>query len=275
MHCIFINLDRQSDRRTFVERNFDRYADPDWTLHRFPAIDASHLPARFAAGPLRDGEKACFASHVGALDRALELPGDVMILEDDVWLGPRSAELVNEARGALAGTACDVLYPDACIVDPRQMLDLFLQRREWEATRRSRLLDLRDLKFAAATVYLVREHAKSALAARLATITRFDVPFDLVLRNLVLGGELTARAAFPFATSLSLHAEQSQVQPGDTVVADTCWNAFRRLVCADSETLRVECPGGFGDALPACDVAAITDFAQVLAFQLSPAFPAK
>ena len=101
------------------------------------------------------------------------------------------------------------------------------------------------------------------------------MPFDLVLRNLVFGGELTARVAFPFATSLSIHAEQSQVQPGDTVVADTCWNAFRRLVCADADTLRAECPGGFGEALPGCDETAITDFARVLAFQLSPTFPAK
>jgi hypothetical protein len=275
MHCIYLNLDRQTDRRAFVERGFDRYADPDWTLHRFPAVDASTLSVRFAAGTLLDAEKACFASHVGALERALELPGDVMILEDDVWFGPRTADLLNEARSALAGTACDLLYPDVCIVDPRQMLDLFLLRRDWETTHRSRLLDLRDLKFAGATAYVVRAQAKAALAAHLGAVTQFDVPFDLVLRDLVHGGALAARAIFPFATSLSGHAERSQIQPGDTVVADTCWNAFRRLVCADGETLRTACPHGFGGTLPACEIAPIADFARVLAFRLSPAFPVK
>lgn len=275
MHCIYLNLDRQTDRRAFVERNFDRHADPDWTLHRFPAIDAARLPPRFATGALRDVEKACFASHVGALEMALGLPGDVMLLEDDVWFGPRSAELVNEARRALAGTVCDLIYPDVCIVDARQMLDLFLLRREWDTTRRTQLLDLRELKFAGATAYVVRDHAKAPLVARLAAMAQVDVPFDLVLRNLVLQGDVTARATFPFATSLSMHAEQSQIQPGATVLADTCWNAFRRLVCVDAEALRVDVPAGFGERLPPTDDPAVAAFARVLACRLAPAFPVK
>lgn len=275
MHCIHLNLDRQTDRREFVERNFGRHADPDWTLHRFPAIDATALPARFATGSLRAAEKACFASHVGALVMALGLAGDVMILEDDVWFGPRSAELVNEARRLLAGTACDLIYPDTCIVDARQMLDLFLLRQEWDTTRRTRLLDARELRFAGATAYVVREHAKAPLAARLAGIDRFDTPFDLVLRDLVARGDLAARTIFPFATSLSAHAEHSQIQPGDTVVADTCWNAFRRIVCADAGRLRDEVPAGFGERLPIGTDDAIADFARVLAFRIAPTFPVK
>ncbi|MDD5247609.1 MAG: glycosyltransferase family 25 protein [Rhodocyclaceae bacterium] len=275
MHCIYINLDRQTERRAFVEENFDVRADPDWTLHRFDAVDAGRLPQRCAAGALRPSEKAAFASHFGAVEKSLDYPGATLILEDDVWFGPRAAEMLNAARAELAGKDWDLLFTDVCVVAPPAMLDLFLMRRAWEQHRQATLLNLQRMPFAGATAYLVNAGAKQKLLAMLKEHERLDVPYDLVLRNLIQQGRLSAFVVFPFATSLSAHAEASQIQLQDTAITDACWNAFRRLVCADadSDELAVsQWQAAFGERYRDPRVEALCD---ILGLCLSPKLPAK
>ena len=54
-------------------------------------------------------------------------------------------------------------------------------------------------------------------------------------------------------------------------------NILLHMVSGQQLTGRVIIPTthGFGGTLPACEIAPIADFARVLAFRLSPAFPVK
>lgn len=234
MHCIYINLERQAERRDFLEENFAAYADPSWTLHRFEAVDAGRLPLSFREGAMRDSEKACFASHVGALEMALQFPGDSMILEDDACFGPRSAEMIRLALETSRKGPWDLLFTDACIVDAPGMLELYEMRKDWEQHRSVLLADLRRMRFAGATAYIVSEQAKGRLLDYLKGMTHFDHPYDLVLRDLIQLGRFSAHVVLPFATSLSVYADVSQIQTSATAATEICWNAFRRLIWVDA-----------------------------------------
>jgi GR25 family glycosyltransferase involved in LPS biosynthesis len=233
MHCIYINLDSQIERRQFVEQNFAKFMPSGWTLHRYSAFDASRK-AELPEGKLRDSEKACFLSHVGALEQALTLPGnEVLILEDDVYFGPNSARLISEAL-SMVPPALEVLFTDVCVIAPEDMVNLFLLRRTYEQERTVKLLNLSKIVFAGATAYLVRKSSCAKLIRALKNLPRLDLPYDLVLRQWIAQHQLSAYAIFPFATSLSYYADSSQIQPKESEINEICWNAFRRLVCVDA-----------------------------------------
>lgn len=274
MHCIYINLDQQIERRNFVEDNFSHHVPANWALHRFTAIDSKYLPEGLL-GKLRDTEKACFLSHIGALEMAMTFAGDVLILEDDVWFGPSSIGLIDMARQSLGENEWDLLFTDLCIVNPRDMLDLFQLRKEWDNSKQVRLLDLSKTMFAGATAYIVRQESKSKLLQALKRLTRLDAPYDLVLRHWIQQQQLTARGIFPFATSLSLYAESSQVQLKETEVTDACWNAFRRLVCVDANDLELTVPALSATFGQDYRHKSTEVFANILALRLSPKFPIK
>ena len=275
MDCLYINLDAQKQRRKFVESNFAMWADPGWKLHRYRAVSKEDLPDRFRSGRIRDSEKACFASHVGALEHALEFSGDTLIVEDDVWFGPQSANVINESRRQLHGRRWDILFADLCVPDPQAMLTLFQMRRACEKSHQFRLLDPKSLKlFAGATAYLVNASSKGKLLEMFSKVDRIDVPYDLQLRNWIKQDKLTSFVIFPFATSLSKYADSSQIQLNEYVQAEHCMNDFRRLACADAghPELPTQSGGVAADDFAERDLEA---FLSILKVRLSSKFPLK
>lgn len=234
MECFYINLDAENDRRTSLEQNFERRADPGWRLNRFSAIHGKTLP-HLPPGSLSNSEKACFLSHREAIRHGCKTPEHFFILEDDVWFGPRSAELILEAISRLQSSHWDVLFTDVCIYEPAVMLELFLRRRQTDESQWPELLDLRTFGFAGATAYIVNHQSANRLLAQLDSIKIMDTPYDLLLRRWATTGEIQAWCVFPFATSLSGFAENSQIQPEQTKHIELFWNMYRRMICADAD----------------------------------------
>ena len=112
-NVFFINLDRRTDRRKFMEDQFAKYSI---NATRMSAVDAQNLPEAVKDYYLEDfvvrwntkierklGRIACYLSHKLVLEMALERNLDnVLIMEDDCII--LSDELVNLPTGA------DILY---------------------------------------------------------------------------------------------------------------------------------------------------------------------
>jgi GR25 family glycosyltransferase involved in LPS biosynthesis len=234
MRVTYINLDRETGRRTGLEANFAAHNQHGWTLSRFSALDAAALDAQGIQTTLRPSEAACFLSHRGAIEQSLVWPGNAMILEDDCQFGASTQQLVVDAIRNMPRD-WDLLYTDICVPNFQAMIELFLLRRQ-RASRAS-LIPLRGMPFAGATAYVINEKSKPVLAELFAQCD-LDIPYDLWLRQLVYDGVLTAFATFPFATTLSPEAETSQIQGADQASINAVWNGFRRMMWYQADTNR-------------------------------------
>ena len=103
---VFINLERDAERRTRLLAELQQI---DMPSERFPAVWWADVPpeqasrwysddlnARQYYKPLRNGEKGCYASHIGAWQQLLASDAPALVvLEDDVRLTPQFADVVN------------------------------------------------------------------------------------------------------------------------------------------------------------------------------------
>lgn len=237
MKCIYINLDRATDRRSRFEENWTAHRGADWQLERFPAVDTRYVEENRVPGKLRPPEKGCFLSHCAALAMNLDTTEPLFILEDDSVFGPRSADTIDHFLKASAGVEWDIVFTEVGILFPAAMIELFKLRRELEARNEVRLLDLADYIFAGATGYIVNPRSVTKLATLLGACQELDVPYDLYLRRLIHEKKLKALMFFPFVTTLSHHSGPSQIR--DEGAADRLWIAFRQLVTQDRELDKV------------------------------------
>lgn len=107
---IFINLDRASDRRAFMEAQGERLG---LSLERFPAVSSDDVDDATVASigrswerPLTRPEIGCFLSHRSLWARIAAGDGPVLVMEDDVALSPRLPRLLPTIAGL---GRCDVL----------------------------------------------------------------------------------------------------------------------------------------------------------------------
>jgi GR25 family glycosyltransferase involved in LPS biosynthesis len=238
MRVTYINLDRETARRRALEENFAATNSLGWTLSRYAAVDGATLNTAALGTTLGASESACFLSHRAAIEESRRHAGHAMITEDDVLFGPSSQRMVMQAIRSLP-PHWDLLYTDVCIPNIQSMIELFLLRRERGG--RSTLVPLRGLPFAGATAYIVNERTKQRLADLFVT-SGIQMPYDLWLRQLVYDGTLAAYATFPFVTTLSAHAESSQIQSTQNSSILGIWNAFRRLMWYDADPVRAASP---------------------------------
>jgi hypothetical protein len=229
MKCVMINLEAETARRAAVDAAFAAAPHAGWELTIFPAV--TREAANLTSGSLSPSEKACFASHRQALANALADEGPVWIVEDDVQFGPHSFAAADAAL-AQAGD-WDILFTEVCVPDPPDMAKL---AASWPARADDfRLIDARALIFAGATSYLLSGPGKRRLAAQLGELATLDRPYDLLLRDLCHAGDLAGRVIFPFVTTISPHADASQIRDGGQPLSEAVWNTFRRLMYADRD----------------------------------------
>lgn len=230
MKYLYINLESATQRRAFVEANFGESTGGGRALQRVPAIDVAAVQARGIAGSTLPGEKACYLSHLDALTRSLAHDEDVLIAEDDVLFSPLSTGIIEGVRPAFAGVEWDVVFTDLCIPRIPAMLKIFDLVKH--ARRKGELYYLQlkgDFFFAGSTSYIVNKDSRRKLLD-LMTLERLDQPYDLTLRDLIATGKLTAFVILPFATSLSKHGDNTQIQAEDYAPTELVWNSFRRLM---------------------------------------------
>lgn len=228
LKCVFLNLDSAADRRAAIEESFSAAA-PGLTLERFPAIGADQ--AAGFPGSLSASQKGCLLSHRAALAASLETPESLFVLEDDAVFSRFTFPVVSQLL--TSAEDWDVLFTDVGFWEPAALVELTRKRRELGG--KVTLLELAGAQFFGANAYVVRGPSKAKLAALLSRVDRLDVPYDLLLRRLVSTGEVKARACFPFVTTLSSAANQSQISAADRGFFNRAVNTFRRLMFVDRD----------------------------------------
>jgi GR25 family glycosyltransferase involved in LPS biosynthesis len=190
-----------------------------------------------ALPPVRPGELACFLSHLKVIDMAQDIDGDIMVIEDDALFGPNSQQAIRTIIGLSSRAKWDLMATDVCISNPLQMIQLLALRRK--QPDRVESLDLKSFDFGGTTAYVINRERKARVLAVLKAMLPLAMPYDLLLRRLCRDDHLQMRVIFPFATSLSCHAEGSQIQTGGSDLTERLWNAFRRLIWFDRDLAEV------------------------------------
>ena len=235
MECVYINLDASAARRRNLEASFSTHRKDGWRLTRFPAISVDHLASNPVPGPLSAREKACFLSHRQVMADHSAGPAPVFILEDDATFGTQTCEAIDRFLRDNPQLDWDVLFTDICVPDVATMVNLIKVRHRLTSEHRVSLLNLNQMSFAGATAYLVNGRSKRKLSALLASATSLDLPYDLLLRQLIHQRQINGYCFFPFITSLSADSESSQIQDAGTQSTDLIWNTYRKMIWTDRD----------------------------------------
>ena len=236
MRAVYINLESATARRQSIEASWARAARPGWSLQRFPAVRVASADYRgerlrpAATGrKLTPAEEGCYLSHRMIIDQIDEHEGPVLVLEDDAVFCPESLDIIGGFVGSDEAAGWDVIYTDVIVTHASWMVDLFRLRRSL-APRQIRVLDLQRQGFASSTAYVVMPRALDALSDALREERSERVPYDMALRSLVYRRRIRACALFPFPTSVSAEADDSQIQNVSASTADLLWNTYRRMM---------------------------------------------
>lgn len=222
---VFINLDRDAERR---ERLQSQLRELPLASQRFPAVWWADVPpaqaqkwysdalnARQYYKPLRNGEKGCYASHIGAWRQLLasEAPA-LVVLEDDVRLTPQFTEVI-EAIAALQ--------------EPWDMVKLLGRDREKTRSQRpltgtTLLVDYARVPSMTAGYVVSRSGAAKLLASR----QPFGRPIDVDLRFWWECGDLRILGVSPAAIALDDTSLVSSIwDQRDALTLPQRWRKFR------------------------------------------------
>ncbi len=221
---VFINLDRDAERRT---RLLAELQSIDMPSERFPAVWWADVPpeqtsrwysdalnARQYYKPLRNGEKGCYASHIGAWQQLLASDSPALVvLEDDVRLTPQFAEVVNAI---------------AALQEPWDMVKLLGRDREKVRSERplvpgTALVDYARVPSMTAGYVVSRAGATKLLAHR----QPFGRPIDVDLRFWWQCDQLRILGVSPTAIALDDTSEVSSIwDTRDTLTPGQRWRKF-------------------------------------------------
>ncbi|MDH4464076.1 MAG: glycosyltransferase family 25 protein [Acidovorax sp.] len=222
---VFINLDRDAERRARLQAQLDQLPLPS---QRFPAVWWADVPATQAQRwysdalnarqyykPLRNGEKGCYASHIGAWQQLLASDAPALVvLEDDVRLTPQFAEVIEAI---------------AALTEPWDMVKLL--GRDREKTRSQRPLTANTLLVDYARVpsmtagYVI---SRAGAARLLESRQPFGRPIDVDLRFWWECGDLRILGVSPAAIELDDTSLVSSIwDERDTLTPAQRWRKFR------------------------------------------------
>lgn len=221
---VFINLDRDAERRTRLLAELQQI---DMQSERFPAVWWADVPpeqasrwysddlnARQYYKPLRNGEKGCYASHIGAWQQLLASDAPALVvLEDDVRLTPQFADVVNAI---------------AALQEPWDMVKLLGRDREKVRSQRplvhgTALVDYSRVPSMTAGYVVSRAGAAKLLAHR----QPFGRPIDVDLRFWWECDQLRILGVSPSAIALDDTSEVSSIwDTRDTLTPGQRWRKF-------------------------------------------------
>ena len=221
---VFINLDKDSERRTRIEGQLAHLGLPG---ERLPAVWWKHLPPAeqsllYSAErnhglyyqPLVDGEKGCYASHIQAWRQLLASDAPALVvLEDDVRLRPQFADVVNAI---------------AALQEPWDMVKLLGRDREKVRSQRplvhgTALVDYSRVPSMTAGYVVSRAGAAKLLAHR----QPFGRPIDVDLRFWWECDQLRILGVSPSAIALDDTSEVSSIwDTRDTLTPGQRWRKF-------------------------------------------------
>ncbi|MBU3651210.1 MAG: hypothetical protein FGM28_13040 [Limnohabitans sp.] len=238
----YINLHDQEARRSALRANLAQTMPAEVAIHRVEAATPKDVMTIGLGGTIRDVEKACYLSHLRALQQACTHAAHAYILEDDAHLGVQSFARIGTAIAQLAqrGEAWDLLYTQFMPVKPEHMVELLRIRNECLHKNAQLQADTRRMLLAGSCAYVVNASSKVHLRALLQRPSALHQPVDRYYWQLARDGKLQTRVAFPLPSSVAPEAVTSQIQEANKAQASLLWNVFMRLCAAERDLDSIE-----------------------------------
>jgi GR25 family glycosyltransferase involved in LPS biosynthesis len=234
---LYINLDSSWDRRKRMEAELSNLGLTD-KYERFEAIRGDGTKEQ-SQTTLPGGQLGCWLSHLAIWRQAESKGSHLHVLEDDAALSPLLPRVLDELQ--LDESSWDLIFTDVYFhppPTPEQFAQLCSARRAFLKEKRVSLIDLRQLAFTGTTSYLVNQHCLKRLGELLQGRWQSNQTIDVVLQQLIRRGELRARVAFPFLSTITPEHEQSTT--GLQGPAIKALDAFRQawFYAADPDAIR-------------------------------------
>jgi len=234
LNIYYINLDSAIERRIALEKNLNQIRASGITINRIHAFDANYIQQHQVPGSIRSTEKACFLSHIKAIEMSLLQPGPALIIEDDISLGSQSISQI-QALIDKVGLSIDLLFAEICISSLPSMFQLYMLKRELLRENKIEVLQTQLFDFAGATAYILNHQSKSKLLKMMQKIKSFDLPYDLVLKQLILNGTISSGFIFPFVATLTSNSLNTDIQLAADELPNVVYHSFRKLMYLDAQ----------------------------------------
>lgn len=234
MQCRYINLDHATEHRAALEASFEKASRPGWSLSRFKAIDTAEVDARLIRGARSSAEKGCFLSHKSVIEAHAGGAGHLLVLEDDVEFGSATFEIIDGFLQNNPDAEWDLLFLDVCVIGIEDLLKMYFNRRDLINKRNVMPLDLAKIGFFGTNAYIVNAGSVGKLVSVLEAGFPVDIEYDIYLSHQIARQQLKAAVLFPFVTTLSRHATQSQIQVSRMDKLNLVRNLLRNLLWLES-----------------------------------------
>ena len=234
---LYINLASSLARRKRMEAQFSSLGLAD-RYQRFEAIRGEGAKEQ-SETTLPGGQLGCWLSHLAIWRQAESKGSHLHVLEDDAALSPLLPRVLDELQ--LDESSWDLIFTDVYFhppPTPEQFAQLCSARGAFLKEKRVSLIDLRQLAFTGTTSYLVNQNCLKRLGELLQGRWQSNQTIDVVLQQLIRRGELRARVAFPFLSTIAPEHEQSTT--GLQGPAIKALDAFRKawFYAADPDAIR-------------------------------------
>lgn len=235
----YINLDRSTGRREALQAELGRAGAP-W-VQRFAAVDGRQIDVP-PAWSLQPSAYACLQSHLAVLELADPLTF-TLILEDDIELSDDLiATLHTQQLQAFHGY-------DIVFLDCQPALDAHLYFPLWRSVMRhmnayqpggqpqdrrvrgADLLDAKSVYLWGMTAYLVTPRGKATLRRLLSEPGAQADAIDMLVRNFIQRGEVSAAVLVPFLATPRL-AQPSTMEGRPRMDRQVLCDTLRRLLFA-------------------------------------------
>jgi len=234
---LYINLDSSRERRRRMEAELSSLGLAE-KYERFEAIRGDGTKEQ-SQTTLPGGQLGCWLSHLAVWRLAEGQGRHLHVLEDDAALSPLLVRVLDELQ--LDESSWDLIFTDAYFhppPTPEQFAQLCSAREAFRREQRISLIDLRQLAFTGTTSYLVNQRSLPRLGELLQGGWQSNRTIDVVLQQLIRRGELRARLAFPFLSTMASESEHSTA--GMQGPAIRALDAFRKawFYSADPDAIR-------------------------------------
>lgn len=234
LNIYYINLDNATERRVAIEENLQKFEALGIGINRIPAYDKKYIEDRLIGGAIRSTEKACFLSHIKAIEASISQPGHALILEDDILMGSESISQIKNILD-LVKNSIDLLFVEMGITNLPSMFQLFRLKKELKHAGKIEILQTKLFDFAGATAYILNENSKIKLLEILRKIDSFDVPYDLLLKKLIIENNILSGCIFPFLATLSDQSLNTDIQLDGDSLPNIVWHSFRKLMFIEAD----------------------------------------
>ena len=208
LNIFFINLDRRVDRKTALLNQFAQHIDRSININRVAAIDSASktMPATnqsSTADAISLTEKACYQSHLKAIEMASHTAEHSLILEDDVCFSERTQATLESIINLPQFDKIDICFAELGLESMAQYPALYAIKHNLAQRGKVSLLDLDGYRFHGATAYIVNRRSKGKLLKLIRSNSNLSQPYDEDIAQWIREGKLNARCIFPFPITLS------------------------------------------------------------------------